>query len=105
MKKKLTEEEIKNLQFNDLIIELSKYEDCCVNAKHVIVQNLKFWLNLQRNYIDNLRLAKKDPKKDTNAKTIKKTLVYILIAIQDSKNVYPAGTLPPRNFSSIYPLR
>tara|TARA_R110002153_G_scaffold189041_4_gene341909 strand:+ start:13459 stop:13782 length:324 start_codon:yes stop_codon:yes gene_type:complete len=97
-------EEILNLTWNELMAELYKVPNCCIDAQHFIVTDLHHWLNTQRNFIDNLVLNGVDCRHDKRAKFRKKQLREILHASNVSENHYPVGSRPIR-FSSIYPLR
>ena len=91
------------MTFRELISELRTYENCCVDAKHIIVSNLYVWLLKQEEFIDYFSQLRIKP--NTDAETRKSNLKEILLAIQDSQNIYSVDELPPSRWGSIYPLR
>lgn len=101
----MTEIDIKNMTFKELIVTIKKFDNCCVDAKHMIVRDLKHWASAQQNYVDNLIINNKNPKEDKTANFKKRCCQDVLFALQNEENIYPAGTLPPPKFGSIYPLQ
>lgn len=96
---------IEQLTFKELIVKIKNFDNCSVDSTHFIVRDLKSWISTQQNYVDNLIINGKNPKENSGAKRRKRMCQEVLVALQNEENIYPAGTIPPTRFGSIYPLQ
>lgn len=91
------------MTFKELIEQINCHGPVAVNCKHFIVRNLSDWVRINTERVDRIKRAGIDPAKSAEAKGIKRNAQYIFDALQDPKNIHPAGWLPERQFS-IFPL-
>jgi len=93
----------KHWTWTELIIELSKLDNCCLDCQHFIIRDLHDWITKQSEYMDWLIEEGKNPKETPTAAQKKKHLIQAYEAAQDPENIRPVGDMPQNEFS-IYPI-
>lgn len=91
------------MKFNELIKALEEKGAIAVQCETFIVRNLEDWTKSNKERVQAIIEAGNNPSKSKDAIDRKKRAQEIYDALQDPKNIHPAGWLPKTNFS-IYPL-
>lgn len=95
---------IDSMTWKEIVTELKKLDNCCIDSDYFVIPDLKLYLNKQSNFLDNLILNGKNPQKSESALFRKKQLKEVLLASKFEKRISPVGEYFQR-IGSVYPLK